>query len=217
MVLIMAVIAYAMRDGVPRLTNRATAVESIAVMPFVNESRDADAEYLSDGMTETLITSLSQLPNLNVKARSSVFRYKDREVNPRTVGDELSVQALLLGRVTERADELTVSLELVDSRTENVIWSERYNRRSVDLVSLQTEIARDVSEKLRLTLSRSDRQRLAKPSTADPQAYQLYLRGRFYWNKRTEDGFKRAIEYVRQAIEKDPSFATAYSGRADSY
>jgi len=216
-VLIVAIIAYAMREGVPRLTSGNNAVESIAVMPFLNDSRDPDAEYLSDGMTETLITSLSQLPNLNVKARSSVFRYKGREVNPQTVGDELSVQALLLGRVTERADELTVSLELVDSRSENVIWSERYNRRSVDLVSLQTEIARDVSEKLRLTLSRSDRQRLAKPYTADAEAYQLYLRGRFYWNKRVEDGFKRAIEYFQQAIEKDPSFATAYSGLADSY
>src|SRR5678809_298477 len=129
--------------------SRMTAIESIVVMPFVNESGNADVEYLSDGMTETLIGSLSQLPNLNVKARSSVFRYKGKETNPQTVGKELNVEALLNGRIAQRGDQLTLTLELVDALTENVIWSEQYNRKEAALVSLQSEIARDVSTKLR--------------------------------------------------------------------
>lgn len=212
-----AVLAYAIVARVGGLRANDKVVESIAVMPFLNETRDANGEFLSDGMTETLITTLSQLPALKVKARSSVFRYKGKNVSPRSVGDELAVQAVLLGRVTQRADELAVSLELVDSKTENVIWSQRYDRRSRDLVSLQGEIARDVSDNLRLTLSRGARRRLAKTSTANPEAYQLYLKGRFYWNKRTPEGFRRAIENFQQAIDKDPSFAAAYSGLADSY
>src|SRR6266404_795171 len=136
--------------------SRTTAIESIAVMPFVNESGNADVEYLSDGMTETLISSLSQLPNLNVKARSSVFRYKGKETNPQTIGKELKVQAILIGRVMQRGDQLMLSLELVDTRTENAIWSEQYNRKQTDLVTLQSEIARDVSSKLRVKLSGTD-------------------------------------------------------------
>src|SRR5207247_748739 len=133
--------------------------------------------------TETLISSVSQLPNLNVKARSSVFRYKGKETNPQTVGKELNVQAILNGRVSQRGDQLTLSLELIDAQTENVIWSEQYNRRQSDLTTLQSEIARDVSSKLKTKLSGADEQRLAKTYTADPAAYQLYLQGRFYWNK----------------------------------
>ena len=216
-VLLASAVGYGLFRGRPGSGGAGNAVESIAVLPFVNEARDANGEFLSDGMTETLITSLSQLPSLKVKARSSVFRYKGTNVSPRTVGDDLAVQAVLLGRVTQRGDELAVSLELVDSNTENVIWSQRYDRRSADVVSLQSEIARDVSDNLRLTLSRTERQRIAKKSTTDPEAFQLYLKGRFFWNKRTPDGFRRAIESFHQAINKDPSFAGAYSGLADSY
>jgi adenylate cyclase len=192
-------------------------IQSIAVMPFVNESGDADAEYLSDGMTETLIGSLSQLPNLNVKARSSVFRYKGRGADAQTVGRELNVQAVLNGRVTQRGDQLTLGLELIDARTENVIWGEQYNRRQADLVSLQREIARDVSGKLKLKLSGADAQKVAKTYTADPEAYRLYLQGRFYWNKREEREFRKAVEYFNQAVALDPNYALAYSGLADSY
>jgi eukaryotic-like serine/threonine-protein kinase len=200
-----------------RTTNSEARIESIAVMPFVNESGNVDVEYLSDGMTETLISSLSQLPNLNVKARSSVFRYKGKEIDLQKIAQELKVQAILTGRVVQRGDQLTLSLELVDTRTENAIWSEQYNRKQTDLVTLQSEIARDVSSKLRVRLSGTDEQRLAKSYTANPEAYQLYLKGRFYWNKRASESLKQAVEFYKQAIEKDPSYALAYSGLAETY
>ncbi len=193
------------------------AIESIAVMPFVNESGNADVEYLSDGMTETLISSLSQLPNLNVKARSSVFRYKGKETDAKTIGKELNVQAVLNGRVVQRGDQLTLSLELVDAITENVIWSQQYNRKQTDLVTLQSEIARDVSSKLKSKLSGADVAKVEKNYTANPEAYQLYLKAKFYWNKRTGESLKQAAELYRQAIEKDPAYALAYSGLAETY
>ena len=192
-------------------------IELIAVLPFINQSGNADVEYLSDGMTESLITSLSQLPNLNVKARSSVFRYKGREMDAKTVGKELGVQAVLNGRVTQRGDQLTLNLELIDTSTENVIWSEQYDRKQSDIISLQSEIARDVSNKLKTKLSGADEKKLAKNYTANPEAYQLYLKGRFYWNKRTADGLTQAAAYYKQAIEKDPAYALAYSGLAETY
>jgi len=193
------------------------AIQSIAVMPFVNESGNADVEYLSDGMTETLISSLSQLPNLNVKARSSVFRYKGKDTNPQTIGKELNVQAILNGRVNQRGDQLTLTLELVNAQTENVIWSEQYNRKQADLVTLQSEIARDVSSKLKTKLSGADEAKVTKTYTASPEAYQIYLKGRFYWNKRTIESLKQAVEFYKQAIEKDPNYALAYSGLAETY
>jgi len=195
----------------------AAPIESIAVMPFVNASGNSDMEYLSDGMTESLITSLSQLPKLNVKARSSVFHYKGKEIKPNKVGQELSVQAILTGRVVQRGEQLTLSLELVDTKTENVLWSEQYNRKQTDLVSLQNEIVRDVSNKLRTKLSGSDEQRLTKNYTENTEAYQLYLKGRYQLNKRTEEDFKRGIEFFKQAIEQDPNYALAYAGLAEAY
>ena len=192
-------------------------IESIAVMPFVNASRNTDVEYLSDGMTETLINNLSQLPKLSVKARSSVFHYKGKETNPQTIGDELSVQAVLNGRVVQRGDSLILSLELVDTKTGNQIWGEQYNRKLTDIVSLQTEIARDVSNKLRAKLSGADEQKLAKNYTVNPEAYQLYLQGRYHWNKRTKEEVKKATEYFQKAIEKDPNYALAYVGLAETY
>jgi serine/threonine protein kinase/tetratricopeptide (TPR) repeat protein len=195
----------------------AKQIESLAVLPFINQSGNADVEYLSDGMTESLITSLSQLPNLNVKARSSVFRYKGKETEAKTVGKELGVQAVLNGRVVQRGDQLTLNLELIDTSTENVIWSEQYDRKQSDIISLQSEIARDVSSKLKAKLSGADEKKLAKNYTANPEAYQLYLKGRFYWNKRTADGLTQAAAYYKQAIEKDPAYALAYSGLGETY
>ena len=198
-------------------SNAHTAIGSIAVMPFVNESGNAELEYLSDGMTETLISSLSQLPNLNVKARSSVFRYKGKDANPQKVGKELNVQAILNGRVVQRGDLLTLSLELIDAETENVIWSDKYDRKQADLVALQSEVARDVSSKLKTKLSGTDEQKLVKTYTANPEAYRRYLQGRFYWNKREEKDFRKAVEYYNQAIALDQNYALAYAGLADSY
>jgi serine/threonine-protein kinase len=194
-----------------------TAIKSVAVMPFVSESSSQDVDYLSDGMTETLISSLSQLPNLTVKARSSVFRYKGKEIAPRTVGKELNVQSILNGRVSQHGEQLRLTLELVDVQTENVIWSEQYNRNQGDLVTLQSEIARDVSSKLRSKLSGADETKVTKTYTTDSQAYQLYLKGRFYFNKRTKEDLLRSIDLYEQAISLDPNFALAYVGIADSY
>ncbi len=192
-------------------------ISSIAVMPFVNESGNADVEYLSDGMTETLIKSLSQLPNLAVKSRSTVFYYKGKETSPKKIGEELNVQAVLLGRVVQRGDDLKLNLELVNTKTQDVIWSEQYDRKQSDLVSLQSEIARDVSGKLKAKLSGADEQKLAKTYTTNPEAYRLYLQGRFYWNKREEKEFRKAVEYYNQAIALDTNYALAYVGLADSY
>ncbi len=195
----------------------AKSIESIAVMPFVNESGNPEVEYLSDGMTETLINSLSQIPNLSVKARSSVFRYKGKEVDPKKLAAELKVQAILTGRVVQRGDQMTLNLELIDPLTENRIWGNSYERKSSDLVSLQSEIARDVSSKLKSKLSGADAAKVEKTYTANPEAYQLYLKGKFYWNKRTGESLKQAVEFYRQAIEKDPNYALAYSGLAETY
>ena len=206
--------------GYSFVTKRGTntkQIESIAVMPFVNESGNADVEYLSDGMTETLIGSLSQLPNLNVKARSLVFRYKSKDIDPRTIGKELNVQALLNGRVVQRDDDLTLYLELVDAQTGDRIWGDQYNRKQTALVSLQTEIALDVSQKLRTRLSGSDELKLTKKYTENGEAYQLYLKGRFFVNRRTSESLQKAIEYFNQAIAIDPNYALGYAGLADSY
>jgi TolB-like protein/Tfp pilus assembly protein PilF len=192
-------------------------IESIAVMPFVNESGNADIEYLSDGMTETLISSLSQLPNLNVKARSSVFRYKGKEVDAQTIGKELNVQAILNGRVVQRGQDLILYVELVDAATENSLWKQTYNKTMTNLVALQNDIARDVADKLKVKLTGADEQRLAKNYTENTEAYKLYLQGRFYRNKSTVANNRKAIEFFNQAIAIDPNYALAYAGLADAY
>ncbi|HLN99715.1 MAG TPA: tetratricopeptide repeat protein [Pyrinomonadaceae bacterium] len=197
--------------------NHKTAIESIAVMPFVNENGNADVEYLSDGMTETLISSLSQLPNLNVKPRSSVFRYKGKETNPQTIGKELNVQAILNGRVVQRGPEVSLFVELIDVALDKVVWSQRYDRKQSELVTLQSEIARDVSNKIKTKLSGADVAKVEKTYTTSSEAYQLYLKGRFQWNKRTGESLKQSVEFYNQAIAKDPNYALAYSGLADSY
>lgn len=192
-------------------------IESIAVMPFVNDSGNADVEYLSDGMTETLIKSLSQIPNLNVKPRSSVFRYKGKDTDLQTIAKELNVQAILNGRVVQRGEQLTLSLELVDVSKDSVIWTESYNRRQSDLVSLQSEIARDVSANLKARLSGADEQKVAKTGTTDPEAYQAYLKGRYYWNRRTAENLNKALEQFKIAADRDPNYALAFVGLADCY
>ena len=193
-------------------------IESVAVMPFVNDSGNADADYLSDGMTELLISSLSQIPKLKVKSRNTVFRFKGTNVDPQQVGTQLKVQAVLTGRIVQRGDQLTLALELVDARTENVIWTEQYTRKQTDLVSLQSDIARDVANKLQAKLSGVDESRVTRRYTDNPEAYELYLKGRFFaGGKITEDELKKSIHYYQGAIEKDPNYALAYVGLAQSY
>ena len=194
----------------------AKQIESIAVMPFVNESGDANVDYLSDGMTETLIRSLTQIPGLNVKSRSSVFRYKGKDIDARTLGNDLGVQAVLTGRVVQRGDQLRLSLELINAGNENVIWTDTYDRKAADLVSLQNDVARDVSNNLRIKLTNADQQKLSKNYTSDPEAYRLYLQGRYYWNKRTFREAAKGVPYFQQAVARDPQFALGYVGLADS-
>ncbi len=192
-------------------------ISSIAVMPFVNESRNAEVEYLSDGMTETLIKSLSNLSSLDVKPRSAVFRYKGKDPDLQTIAKELNVQAILNGRVAQRGDQLTLSLELVDVQKNSVLWTEQYERKQSDLVSLQSEIARDVSTKLKAKLSGAEETKVTRSATADPEAYQAYLKGRYYWNRRTAENIKKAIEQFKLATDRDPNYALAFVGLADCY
>jgi serine/threonine protein kinase/pimeloyl-ACP methyl ester carboxylesterase/Flp pilus assembly protein TadD len=194
-----------------------SAISSIAVLPFVNASGNSDTEYLSDGMTESLITSLSQLRNVSVKARSSVFRYKGKDVSPQEIGRDLNVQAVVNGRIVQRGNDLTLHIELVDVKSETALWSGDYTRSMTNLVSLQNEIAGDVSQKLEARLSSTDKQRVTKAYTANAEAYQLYLKGRYYWNKRDAEDLKQAIDEFKAATDKDPNYALAYVGLADSY
>ena len=194
-----------------------TPINSIAVLPFVNVSADPEVEYLSDGISESLINRLSQLPKLSVKARSSVFRFKGKDVETKEVGKQLNVQAILNGRVVQRGDNLTLGLELVDARTGNQLWGEQYQRKLTDLVSLQNEIVRDVSNKLRVKLSGADERKLTKNYTENTEAYQLYLRGRYHYFKLTEPEIRKSISLYQQAIDADPTYALAYAGIADAY
>lgn len=192
-------------------------IPSIAVLPFVNAGKDSSMEYLSDGFTEGLINSLSKLPGLKLMSRSTVFRYKGKDVEPQDVGKKLGVAAVVLGRISQRGDELDVSVELVNTDDESHIWGEHYNRRASEIVSLQGEIAGEVSKELHMTLTGEQRRELAKPTTESTEAYQLYLKGRFHLNKRTPEGFARALDYFQRAVQADSLFALAYSGISDCY
>jgi eukaryotic-like serine/threonine-protein kinase len=196
--------------------NTGVAIDSIAVLPFENRSADPETEYLSDGLAESLIYRLSQLPNLRVSPTSVAFRYKGKQADAIKAGNELGVSAVLSGRITQRGDNLTISAELVDVRYNKLLWGEQYDRKMSDLLATQREIAREIVEKLKLKVS-GEEKGLAKHYTESNEAYQLYLKGRFYWNKRTEEGMQKSLEHFQQAIEKDPSFALAYSGLADTY
>ncbi|MGH9955684.1 MAG: protein kinase domain-containing protein [Pyrinomonadaceae bacterium] len=197
--------------------NSEVAIESIAVLPFVNQSNDAGAEWISDGLTESIINSLTQVPNLKVIARSSVFRYKDKETDPLKAGEELGVRAVLTGRLQQRGDDVIVSAELVDLRDHKQLWGDQYQRKMADLLSVQRDIAREITTNLRPRLAGEELNRASKRLTENSEAYQLYLKGRFYWNKRTIEDFRKAIEFFQQAIDKDSNYALAYSGLADSY
>jgi eukaryotic-like serine/threonine-protein kinase len=200
-----------------RFSARGETINSVAVLPFVNASGDPNTEYLSDGITESLINSLSQLPHLKVMSRDSAFMYKGKETDARTVGRELGVRAVFKGRVMQRGDNLAISAELVDARDNSHIWGQQYTRDAADLMTLQNDLTREITTALRMRLSGEDEKRMAKSYTANPEAYQDYLRGRFWWNKRSEKDLDKGIEYFQQAIQKDPAYALAYAGLADSY
>jgi TolB-like protein/Tfp pilus assembly protein PilF/tRNA A-37 threonylcarbamoyl transferase component Bud32 len=200
-----------------RNLNAGKEISSIAILPFANTGNDPNTEYLSDGITETLINSLSQLPNLSVMARSSVFRYKGRDVDPQTVAKDLHVQAVVTGRIVQRGDRIIVSSELIDARNNHNLWGDRYDRKMSDLIAVQQEITGAIAAHLRERLSSQPKQEAAKGGTSDPEAYQLYLKGRYYWGKRTEESLQKSKDYFNQAIERDPNYAMAYVGLADFY
>ncbi len=195
----------------------ASQIESIAVIPFANVGGNADTDLLSDGLTESLISSLAHVPELKVKSRNSVFRYKGKDIDVQKVGKELTVDALLTGRVVQHGDAIQVSADLTSVEDNTEIWGEQYERKTSDIIALQQQIAGDIADKLRSKLSGDEKQQVTKQGTQNADAYQLYVKGRYYWNKRTNADIQSAISYFNQAIDKDPSYALAYAGLADAY
>jgi TolB-like protein/predicted Ser/Thr protein kinase len=200
-----------------RGARQTAGLDSVAVLPFVNVTRDANVDYLVDGLTETLINNLSRLPGVRVVPRGVVFKYKGREADAQAVARELNVKAIVTGRVTQRGETLNVQAELIDATALSQVWGDRYDRRLADLLGIENDMTRALADRLRPGLSGQERQQVTKQDTENSAAHQSYLKGRFYWNKRTEEGFRRAIENFNQAIELDPAFAPAYSGLADCY
>jgi TolB-like protein/Flp pilus assembly protein TadD len=199
------------------LKARSKTIDSLAVLPLVNATRLEETEYFSDGVTETIIASLAQLPRMRVMARSTVFRYKGREINPQAVGRELNVRAVITGRVLKRGGQISLGIELVDAEDGAQLWSASYNRALADIFAVQDQIATEISDKLRLQLTGKQRRQLTKRHTQNTEAYQLYLKGRFHLARRTEESFKKSLEYFQQAVEHDSDYALAYAGMADAY
>ena len=196
---------------------RERPIVSVAVLPFENKSGNADSEYLSDGLAESLIYRLSQLSNLKVTPRSSAFRYKGKDVDAEKIGNELGVDAVMSGRLIQRGNDLTISVDLIDVRNKKTIWGEQFERKMSDLLATQRDIASTITDKLQLRLSGNDSKGISKQYTTNNEAYQLYLQGRYFWNKRSSDNLKKATELLKAATEKDPNFALAYAGLADCY
>jgi TolB-like protein/DNA-binding winged helix-turn-helix (wHTH) protein/Tfp pilus assembly protein PilF len=216
-VVAVSLLAYFYSARNARIITVKGAINSVAVMPFVNSSADPNTEYLSDGITESLINQLSRLPNLKVMSRNSVFHYKGRESQVQAIARELGVQAVLSGRVVQRGDGISISVELVNASDNSHIWGEQYERKLGDLLSVQREITQEITDRLHLPLTGAERILVNKRYTENAEAYQLYLKGRYFWNKRTAEGLKKGIEYFNGAIERDAHYALAYSGLADSY
>ena len=210
-VTLVAAFAWYLRSG------GAAHIDSIAVLPFTNVNGDASVDYLSDGITESLIASLTHVPDLKVKSRNSVFRYKGKDVDALKAGSELGVSALVSGRVTPHGDNLEVSAELTDVRDSTELWGQHYSGKSTQIIVLEQQMAGDLAAKLRSGMSSSEKQLVTKQGTQNPEAYELYLKGRYAWSKRTAADLETAISYFNQAIARDPGYALAYSGLADVY
>jgi serine/threonine protein kinase/TolB-like protein/Flp pilus assembly protein TadD len=200
-----------------RAQNTEAAIDSVAVLPFANQNGDQDTEYLSDGLTESIINNLTQLADLRVIARTSAFRYKGKESDPFGAAKELGVRAVVVGRVMQRGESLMVSAELVDVRDNKQLWGQQYNRKLADVFAVQEEIAKEISEKLRLKLSGAEREQLAKRPTENIKAFQYYMQGRTYAHRRTREDLLEAIRYYEKAIEEDRNYALAFAGLADAY
>jgi serine/threonine protein kinase/tetratricopeptide (TPR) repeat protein len=209
--------AATQQSGSFRAPRVSKVISSLAVLPFENVSRDPENDYLSDGITASLINNLATVPKLRVMAQSTVFRYKGREIDPQAIGRELNVRAVLTGRMMQSGGSLRIGTELVDVATGSQIWGAQFDRKPGDIFTIQDEISNEISGKLRLQLTRAEKKRLIRRHTEDPEAYRLYLQGRHHWNRWTEEGFYKSIAYFQQAVEKDPGYALAYAGVADSY
>ncbi len=204
-------------SSAPRKTRIRKTIDSLAVLPLINASRDPNLEYLSDGITESIINTLSQLPKLRVVPRSTVFRYKGKSVDPQEAGTELGVRAVFAGRIVQVRDAIILKAELIDVAHQSQLWGEQYRHKSKDIFALEAEISEDISEKLRLRLTGEEKKKLVKRYTENTEAYHLYLKGRYFTNKRTTDWIKKGIEHFQQAIDLDPNYALAYAGLADAY
>src|SRR5882724_10614373 len=191
--------------------------KSIAVLPFENQNRDPDTDYLCDGIPESIINSLSELPKLKVMSRNSVFHYKGKEADAQTVGKELKVQTLLTGRVRQRGDSLTIGVELINAQDNSQLWGQQYSRKLADVFAVQEEIAKEVSDKLRLKLTGTEKEQLAKRPTENLKAFQYYMQGRGYTQRRTREDLLEAVRYCEKAIEEDRNYALAYAGLTDAY
>jgi serine/threonine-protein kinase len=213
----LAVVVVALVAGFTLFRGPSTAIDSVAVLPFAAAGGAGDTEYLTDGITETLINGLAQLPNLRVSARSVVFRYKGRDVDAQEVGRNLGVTAVVTGRVAVRGDRIVIQSELMDVGQGTQLWGGQYNRPQADLLAIQEEIAEEILDRLQPRISGEERRRATRRHTDNAEAFQLYLQGRYHWNRGTVEGYKRAIEYFQQAIGKDPKYALAHAGLADSY
>ena len=204
-------------SSAPRKARTRKAIDSLAVLPLINASDDPNLEYLSDGITESIINNLSKLPKLRVIPRSTVFRYKGRTVDPQEAGEELGVRAVFTGRIVQVSNAIILKAELIDIANQSQLWGEQYRHQNKNIFTLEAEISEDISEKLRLRLSGEEKKKLVKRYTKNTEAYHLYLKGRYFTNKRTPDWIKKGIEHFQQAIDLDPNYALAYAGLADSY
>jgi eukaryotic-like serine/threonine-protein kinase len=214
---VLGLLAVLILAGAVFFLSASRTINSVAILPFVNDSKDPNAEYLSDGLTESIINSLSQLPNLKVMSRNAAFRFKGSNKDPREAGQTLNVGAVLTGRLVKLGDNFVIKTELIKVEDGSQLWGAEYKSNLADIFSVQEEVSKKISENLRLRLSGEDEEKLARRYTNDAEAYQLYLKGRYFWNKRNEEGFRNGIEYFKRAEEKDPTFALAFSGLADSY
>lgn len=212
-----AVVALVVLGAVYARKASANSIDSVAVMPFTNSGGNADSEYLGDGLTDSLIDGLAHVPKLKVKSRNSVFRYKGKDIDVQKVGNELGVSAILTGRVSQRGDTVQVSAELTQVDDNTQLWGEQYTRPASDLIGLQQQLSADIAEKLRSRLTGTEIKRVTSQGTSDPEAYALYLKGRYYWGKRTNADLKAAEGFLQQAVARDPGFARAWLALADIY
>ncbi|HEV1993330.1 MAG TPA: protein kinase [Candidatus Acidoferrum sp.] len=212
---ILAGIAIVARHGFQEIQLK--SMDSVAILPIVNATGDSNSEYLSDGITQDLVSTLSQLPNLKVVSLASAYRYKGKGIDPPSVARELGVHTIFTGRMVQRGDDLSISAEFVDAEHDRVMWSKQYHWKLADVPNIQTEITQDITENLKMNLTGAQKSRLSQRPTENGEAYQLYLRGRFYWNKRNAEDVSKATSYFQRAIERDPNYALAYAGLADCY